>query len=247
MISGLGVTEIGFIILLIILFFGPKELPGIMKHLARFWGKFLHYKSKVEAEIRDVTRSLEIEATAEEDKELLRVKSALKDLSVEEKIKRSEKLCTDILEFEKIEKASAVGLYLPAEGEVLTDHCIKILLDKNKRVALFSGNSLTKEVKCFEITDFDKDVICDLDGKRSINSLNLKPFMLSDLDIAVVPSLLCDNDGRRLGGKGDLYHKMINTFRDHITFLTPIFATQISSKKIISNYSFVHHMVIEEE
>ena len=59
MITGLGFTEILAVALLVLIFFGSKELPRFIREAAKMLGKARQYSYKVRRELDDISRSVD--------------------------------------------------------------------------------------------------------------------------------------------------------------------------------------------
>ena len=57
--TGFGFSEILLIATLIVIFFGSKELPSLLREIAKFTAKVRRYSDRIKRELDDVTRSLD--------------------------------------------------------------------------------------------------------------------------------------------------------------------------------------------
>jgi len=71
MLPGVGGVEYLVIAALIIIFVGPKDLPGVLRTFGRWWGKIKNFSKEFKASINDIAAETgidEIKASVEKNK-----------------------------------------------------------------------------------------------------------------------------------------------------------------------------------
>ena len=61
MLPGIGGVEYLVIAALIIIFVGPKDLPGVLRAMGRFWGKIKSFSRDFKAGINEITKDTGID------------------------------------------------------------------------------------------------------------------------------------------------------------------------------------------
>jgi sec-independent protein translocase protein TatB len=71
MLPGVGGVEYLVIAALIIIFVGPKDLPGVLRTFGRWWGKIKNFSREFKASVNDIAAETgidEIKASVEKNK-----------------------------------------------------------------------------------------------------------------------------------------------------------------------------------
>lgn len=209
MISGLGFFEIIIVLLIVLMFFGSKELPHFIRESARLLGKVRKYSDKVRRELNEVTQMTNIENNVYEDVNMKKGKirkicmDNRKSLTEEERRQKSGRITEYFFDIEEFKKAKVIMMYVATKTEVQTYECIKSILSMNKRVVLPFTRLNSTEMGIAEIKDLSAD-LCEGQYKILEPREELRDnFLKSDLKIVVCPGVGFDKNGARLGrGKG---------------------------------------------
>ena len=252
MISGIGFSEIFIVGLMMLLFFGSKELPYFMREAGKFFAKIRAYSNSVKKEINEVV-SLENETNdiPLKDskntirKEIIHKMQLLTDL---EKNKKSKVIIQNFINLPEYKSAKAIMIYVSTENEVKTENLIKLALADSKRVIVpYCKNSIF-DIGIAEITNFKNDLEVGayniLEPKKIIHD----NFFKSDLDLIVCPGIAFDKFGSRVGhGKG-YYDRFLKEVTGKIPVVAFAFATQIFSKNLpVALHDVTMDMVITED
>tara|TARA_Y100000741_G_scaffold326436_1_gene278488 strand:- start:245 stop:544 length:300 start_codon:yes stop_codon:yes gene_type:complete len=92
MLPGVGGVEYLVIAALIIIFVGPKDLPGVLRTFGRWWGKIKNFSREFKASINDIAAETgidEIKSSVEKNKPK-KFTDEMRD-SINESIKADEK------------------------------------------------------------------------------------------------------------------------------------------------------------
>ena len=57
--TGFGFSEMLLVLVLVVVFFGSKELPAFLREIAKFTAKVRRYSDRIKRELDEVTRSLD--------------------------------------------------------------------------------------------------------------------------------------------------------------------------------------------
>ncbi len=92
MLPGVGGVEYLVIAALIIIFVGPKDLPGVLRTFGRWWGKIKNFSREFKASVNDIAAETgidEIKSSVEKNKPK-KFTDEMRD-SINESIKADEK------------------------------------------------------------------------------------------------------------------------------------------------------------
>ncbi len=211
MISGLGFFEILVILLIILMFFGSKELPHFIREGARMVGKLRRYSEKVRRELNDVTQIADVSDTIDPDDDVNKRKDKVRHdcltkrklFSDEEHKEKSARIAENLFGTEEYKKARTVLLYAATKTEVQTLDCIQGILDNGKRVILPYCYPKSTEMGIAEITSIAEDLIPGEFNVMEPRDELKDNFLKSDIDLVVCPGVAFDKQCGRLGrGKG---------------------------------------------
>lgn len=244
MISGLGFFEILVILLMILMFFGSKELPHFIKEGARLIAKMRRYGDKVRRELNDIThleepvhvQNYENEINTQKNKIRSVCKKKRDSLSENERKEKSARIVKYLFETDEFKKAGAVMIYASYRTEVQTVECINTMIQMGKRVILPFCRPQSNEMGIAEIKDFSKDVA---PGQFNILEPHIElrdNFFKSDLQLIICPGVGFDKFGGRLGyGKG-YYDYFLKEVKDKITSVGFAFQCQMLQESIPFDY-----------
>lgn len=208
MITGIGFSEIIAIMLLVLLFFGSKELPRIIREVTGFIAKARRYSDKVRRELNEITADITTvtsattprATTAEQKKELReQYRSARKALSAQQRSEKSAQIHHHLLSLPRIEAAKTVLIYLHSGSEVLTDDLLDALRSRNKRIIVPYCRAASRDLGIAEITDWRTQVHSGEHGLREPIQELRDNFLKSDIHAVICPAVAFDSSGARLG------------------------------------------------
>ncbi len=240
--TGLGFTEMLLIVTLILLFFGSKELPFLLRDIAKFTAKVRRYSDRLKNELDEVTRSLDPQpvlfAEQKEKKKELRTFyiKARNQLTPEERSLKSSIICRRLMELEEVKRSAMIMMYVQMGGEVITIPAIEKLLQENKRIVIPYRIEGGNELGFAEIRNVATDIII---GKNKtpepLPELRGKMFR-SDIDLVVCPGVAFDLQGGRLGRGLGCYDTFLREFRGKIPLIGLAFDCQILKESLPFEY-----------
>lgn len=255
--SGLGFFEILVVLLMILLFFGSKELPHFIREGARLLGKVRRYSDKVRREIDEVTSIVPSSSgDAEQDDDVNIQKKKMREvflekrkkLTIDERKIKSDAIIELFCQTEEFHKAHVILVYASTKSEVQTDALIQKLFDMDKRVILPYCESGNTDMGIAEIIDISDDLV---DGQYNIMEPRKElwdNFLKSDIQLAICPGVGFDKNGARLGrGKG-CYDYFLKELKDKISLIGFAYSCQIHDDLIPFDYHDISmDMVITED
>ena len=243
---GIGFSEILLILVLILVFFGSKELPKFIREAARLVAKVRKYGDKVKQELNEITSTLDVPAVPHDtviarQKKELRKKflTVRKNMPPQERDEKSRVICSRLMDSDHFKKAGAVMMYVNRGAEVQTRSAIEEILRMGKRVMLPYCQRELRTLGIGEITDLEKDLI-EADNKIPEPRKELRDhFFRSDLQLIVCPGVGFDIYGGRLGRGAAYYDNFLREIKNRIPIFALAFDCQIQNENLPFSYSDV--------
>ena len=242
---GLGFSEIALIAALVLLLFGPKELPYIFRNMARLFAKLKLYSDKIKRELDEAIKLEEPQVPYENEtqkkKNALRAqyRSILENQTAAERQERSDAVWRECIATQQYRDAKTVMIYISVGTEVETRLRIVEMLGIGKRVIVPFCKSTSYELGMAEIRNFQEDVA---EGALSIPEPVERirdNFFKSDLQLVICPAVAFDIYGSRLGrGKG-----CYDIFLKELKGRVPIFGFGFDCQIHQQNLPFDYHDV----
>jgi 5-formyltetrahydrofolate cyclo-ligase len=247
---GLDFSEILVIIVLVLVFFGSKEVPNMIRQTGRFIGKIRMYTDKVKKEIEEIAKIAEPMPSYDEEiinkKQILRKKyiQKRKSLSEEERKQKSYTICEHIKKDKLFINAKSVMAYIETPSEVIMSNFILEMFSMGKRVILpYLLEDFSLGIS--EITNLDKDISKSIYGVYEPVKELRKNFFKSDLQFIICPGVAFDIYGGRLGrGKG-CYDKFLKELKGNVPIYGVSFACQIMGED--ERLPFAYHDIIMDQ
>jgi 5-formyltetrahydrofolate cyclo-ligase len=244
---GIDFSKILIILVLILVFFGSKELPRFLREGARLLAKVRRYSDKVKQEINSITSSLDVPAALPHDAEVAAKKHELrkkylalrKAADPRERSEKSKAVCARLMNLQEYKSAGAVMLYVNIGSEVETRPLIEQALREGKRVIIPYCKSAGRTLGIGEITDLEKDLA---PGEHAVLEPRLElrdRFYRSDLQLIVCPGVAFDLMGGRLGRGMAYYDNFLRELNGKVPIIGLAFDFQIVPAQLPFSYSDV--------
>lgn len=123
--------------------------------------------------------------------------------------KKSRQILARLFDFANFMEARVVFLYLNKPGEVDTRNIINYCFNKNKVVVLPSDDSTRKDLKLLKLNDPSADFIAGPKGELTPDTNRCRPVPIDSVEIAIIPGLVFDEKGARIGLGTGFYDKLI--------------------------------------
>jgi 5-formyltetrahydrofolate cyclo-ligase len=241
-----GFSELVVIGLLVLLFFGSKELPRMLREVGRLYGQLRQYSDKLRRELDEVARQADPPriaapdaATARKAELRARFLKLRKALPADERASLCERVCAHALAQPDVEKARAVLVYLTLGSEVATDTLITSLRAGGKRVIVPYCKNSSHDLGVAEITDIATQTAPGEHGIREPSTELRDNFLKSDIGLVICPGVSFDRHGARLGrGKG-YYDNFLRELQNRVPIVGLAFQCQVSDEL----FPFTYHDV----
>ena len=247
---GLDYSKILLILVLVLIFFGSKEIPNFIRQAARFIAKIRVYSDKVKREISEIGRL--DEPIPNYDQEVINKKNALREtyiakrkgLSEAERSEKSAAIWRNLMADPAYIKAKAVMIYVEMGAEAATRQGILDMIATGRRVVIpyiLEDGSLG----IGEITDIDKDLTMGPMNIPMPAPGKQNNFFKSDIQLIVCPAVAFDIYGGRLGrGKGS-YDRFLKEMKGRVPIYGIAFDCQIMGSR--DRLPFAYHDVVMDQ
>jgi 5-formyltetrahydrofolate cyclo-ligase len=248
---GLDFSEILVVMVLILIFFGSKEIPNMIRQAGRFIGQIRMYTEKVRKEINEITKI--DEPMPSYDQEIVKKKEAIrqsyiarrKDLGEEQRAAKSAAIWDNLKKDPAFAKAKSVLAYVEIGAEVAMRPAILEMLGAGKRVIVpYSHEDSSMGVG--EITNLEKDI----DFRQGIGVYEpvqekKNNFFKTDIQFVICPAVAFDIYGSRLGrGKGS-YDRFCKELKGVVPVYGIAFDCQIMGPD--ERLPFAYHDVVMDQ
>ena len=141
------------------------------------------------------------------DKEQLRVRlqKCLLEMDEEERSKKSQKACRNLVSTPQFQKASTVMIYLSLPHEVDTSEVILYAWQNGKMIDVPKISWQQRHMIPVKINSLETGFSTGASGLR--NPVTGVPMPIEELDLVVAPALGFDKKGNRLGRGGRFYDR----------------------------------------
>ncbi|MFG6148518.1 5-formyltetrahydrofolate cyclo-ligase [Halobacillus sp. B23F22_1] len=180
-------------------------------------------------------------------KQLLREqgKLTLKAFSKQEKIETERQLYNQLFRSSFYKEAKVIGVTLSLKNEWNTYPIIEKAWEDNKVVAVPKSDPLTKTMTFYKLTDFSQLEIVYF-GLKEPSPHQTYPVEKKDINLILVPGLLFDRSGFRIGYGGGFYDRYLKDYQGYTVSL-------LSHRQLIEEIPYesfdqpVHQLILENE
>ena len=244
MITGVGFTEILTIGLLILLFFGSKELPQFIREAGRLFARLRAYSDRMRRELDSVAREVDpgapgpVRNEAVERKTGLRSRflAARKALPPGRRQELSARITEHAMAMKEVAGAKAAMVYLAMGSEVDTGPLIERLQAAGARIVLPYCRDTSRDLGIAEVTDIAAQTAPGLHGAREPLPDRRDNFLRSDISVVICPGVAFDRRGGRLGRGAGYYDNFLRELSGRVPFVGLAFACQVADEPFPFDY-----------
>jgi 5-formyltetrahydrofolate cyclo-ligase len=238
-----GMSELLVIGALVLLLFGPKELPQIFRQAARLFAKLKMYSDKIKRELDEAIKLDEPNPAPYESESNIKKKAlratcveARNSLSPEQQMEKSIAIWDLCKETDYYKKAQSVMIYISIGSEVATRLSIIEMLDTGKRVIVPYFRNVGSEIGIAEIKNLSDNIHDGALGiPEPIEQLR-NNFFKSDLMLVICPAVAFDIYSGRLGrGKG-CYDIFLKELKGRVPIMGFAYDCQIQQQNLPFDY-----------
>lgn len=148
------------------------------------------------------------------DKKQIRYEIRKKILSMDKQLyaQLSNVICEKLLKDPFIIKGKTIAVTISSFPEVNTWPLIESLWDLGKHVVVPKCNAKTKEMTFYEISSFSQTENVYMDLLEPIPTL-CEPVNKNQIDVCIVPGIVFDHRGYRIGYGGGYYDRFLNGYK----------------------------------
>lgn len=169
-------------------------------------------------------------------------------LSLDEIKNKSQTITKSLLNLEEYNKANFIFTFISFKDEVNTHEIIKKSLEKNKRIGVPITIPKNKELKVSELMDFDKELELGYYDILTPKEEYLKIVPPDIIDLVLVPGLVFDRQGYRVGYGGGYYDRFFNSLDEDVLKIGICYDIQIQAKVPRGSYDIpVNYILTESE
>jgi 5-formyltetrahydrofolate cyclo-ligase len=247
---GLDYSKILLILVLVLIFFGSKEIPNFIRQAARLIAKIRVYSDKVRREINEIGRI--DEPMPSYDQQVIDKKKTLRETFIARRTKltkdetdaKTAAIWKHLSNDPVFASATAVMVYVDMGAEVATRQAIRDMVGAGKRVVipyLLEDSSLG----IGEIKDVDADVMVGTMNTPAPVKEKRDNFFKSDIRLIVCPAVAFDIHGARLGrGKGS-YDRFLKEMKGRVPIYGIAFDCQIIDSQ--DRLPFAYHDIVMDQ
>lgn len=137
------------------------------------------------------------------------VSKRLESFTADEVSEKSRHIESRLFDFANFIESYVILLYLNNSGEVDTRGIINRSLAMNKVVVLPAGNAGGKAPVLLKLNGTQSDIIVNDQGHPAPNPARCRPVPVESIELALVPGLVFDEKGARIGMGSGFYDKLI--------------------------------------
>lgn len=166
-------------------------------------------------------------------------------LSKETRAAASRKIFQRICESDAYRKAGTVLGYCSFSSELQTDSFLRAILEAGKSLALPRVNREREALDLYWVRDLEGDLEAGVWGIREPRT-DLEPAGLTQIDLALVPGVVFDRRGGRLGYGGGFYDRLMGDPVERPLLVAGAFEVQIWGEVPVHQHDVLVELIFIE-
>ncbi|SMP45306.1 5-formyltetrahydrofolate cyclo-ligase [Anoxynatronum buryatiense] len=181
-------------------------------------------------------------------KELMRqqILNKRNQLSAEQVMSKSTLIINRLMEQPELQQSINIMVYLDFRNEVKTDDLIRRLLEQEKQVFIPVTNPATHTLMISQLEDPAKDLERGHFGLLEPKSETLRPVDPTLIDLVIVPGLVFDHEGYRIGFGAGYYDRFLPTLRSGVPLISLLYELQLVDRVPREPHDVPVHLLITE-
>ena len=139
------------------------------------------------------------------------IRQSIMNMSLKDYEEKSQTICNTLLQEPSIKEGKTIALTISVFPEVDTRGIISELWAMGKRVVVPKCDHNTKQMLFFNLTTFDELVPAPM-GLFEPNPLITSSIKYKQIDVCIVPGIVFDQQGYRIGYGGGYYDRFLPHF-----------------------------------
>jgi 5-formyltetrahydrofolate cyclo-ligase len=182
-------------------------------------------------------------------KELLRQQILLKRsaLTPEQVQVKTDQIMDRLWNLTIFNEAASVMLYLDIRNEVKTNKLIHSLLKKNKTVLIPVTDASTRTLTVSRLLDPEKDLVRGHFGLLEPRSDSLRPVDPALINLILVPGLVFDRYGYRIGFGAGYYDRFLSSIKPTIPLISLLYELQLIDQVPREPHDVPVHILVTED
>lgn len=161
--------------------------------------------------------------------------------------KKSDNIKGELFTFSAFDEAETILFYLAVKDEVQTEKMIEESLQKDKRVVVPFIDWQRKEILPSEIKDLAKDIKIGILKIPQPKKNFYSPFSPASIDLVIIPGVVFDRKGNRLGFGGGFYDRFLGKLSDITKLVGLAFELQLVDNVPSQSHDVAVDYLITEE
>lgn len=161
--------------------------------------------------------------------------------------KKSDNIKRELFTFSTFDEAKTILFYLAVKDEVQTEKMIEESLRKDKRVVVPFIDWQRKEILPSEIKDLAKDIKIGILKIPQPKKNFYSPFSPASIDLVIIPGVVFDRKGNRLGFGGGFYDRFLGKLSDITKLVGLAFELQLVDNVPSQSHDVAVDYLITEE
>ncbi|MDD2389657.1 MAG: 5-formyltetrahydrofolate cyclo-ligase [Desulfobacterales bacterium] len=175
------------------------------------------------------------------------VAKKLDALSEKELIEKTSQVEKRLLEFANFLEANIVLLYINSAHEIMTKRIIERCFALNKLVVLPAFRSEKRQIKLFKVDTLATDLKPGVRGIPEPEQTLCKEVPIDRIDIAIIPGIVFDEKGSRLGKGEGYYDRLIPKLSMTTRKVSLAFESQIVDQVPMESHDKQVDIIVTEE
>ena len=139
------------------------------------------------------------------------IRQSIMNMSLKDYEEKSQTICNTLLQEPSIKEGKTIALTISIFPEVDTRGIISELWAMGKHVVVPKCDHRTKQMIFYNLTNFDELVPAPM-GLFEPNSIITSSIMYKQIDVCIVPGIVFDQRGYRIGYGGGYYDRFLSHF-----------------------------------
>lgn len=168
------------------------------------------------------------------------------NLTAEERIRLSRKICNNLLGLEEFKKAKVVHFFLTTRSEVMTEEAVRRSLSMGKDVVVPVVDRKQRCIMLSRLTDYDNELMIMHHGIHEPKPEFIRHVDLKEVDLMVLPGVAFEKSGHRLGYGAGYYDRLLESEQTRPVLAALAFELQIVDRIPVGGHDVKVDIIVTE-